>query len=119
MRTVIISALLLLASFTAAARPAYVERQKLNFNAEWRLQVGDFPEAAKTDFDDSQWRQVTLPYAFNGDEDAFGGIVEVAEPAAGELDLFKAKNGGDTKNELRIVEIEFLEDITSQTTSSI
>ena len=53
------------------------------------------------------------------DEDAFGGIVEVAEPAAGELDLFKAKNGGDTKNELRIVEIEFLENITSQTTSSI
>ena len=40
------------------------------------------------------------------DEDAFGGIVEVAEPAAGELDLFKAKNGGETKNELRIVEIE-------------
>ena len=43
------------------------------------------------------------------DEDAFGGIVEVAEPAAGELDLFKAANGGDTKNELRIVEIEFIE----------
>ncbi|MCR5180281.1 MAG: DUF4982 domain-containing protein [Bacteroidaceae bacterium] len=42
------------------------------------------------------------------DEDAFGGIVEVAEPAAGELDLFKAKNGGESKNELRIVEIEFL-----------
>ena len=41
------------------------------------------------------------------DEDAFGGIVEVAEPAAGELDLFKAKNGGETKSELRIVEIEF------------
>ena len=45
------------------------------------------------------------------DKDAFGGIVEVAEPAAGELDLFKAKNGGDTKNELRIVEIEFIERI--------
>ena len=43
------------------------------------------------------------------DEDAFGGIVEVTEPAAGELDLFKVKNGGDTKNELRIVEIEFIE----------
>jgi len=43
------------------------------------------------------------------DEDAFGGIVEVAEPAAGELDLFKSKNGGETKSELRIVEIEFLE----------
>ena len=43
------------------------------------------------------------------DKDAFGGMVEVTEPAAGELDLFKAKNGGDTKNELRIIEIEFLE----------
>ena len=43
------------------------------------------------------------------DRDAFGGIVEVAEPAAGELDLFKAKNGGETKSELRIVEAEFLE----------
>ena len=43
------------------------------------------------------------------DKDAFGGIVEVAEPAAGELDLFKAKDGEDTKNELRIVEVEFIE----------
>ena len=42
------------------------------------------------------------------DKDAFGGIVEVAEPAAGELDLFKAKNGGETKSELRIVEVEVL-----------
>ena len=47
------------------------------------------------------------------DKDAFGGIVEVAEPAAGELDLFKAKNGGETKSELRIVEIEFLENISA------
>ena len=43
------------------------------------------------------------------DEDAFGGIVEVTEPAAGELDLFKAKDGDKAKNELRIVEIEFRE----------
>ena len=41
------------------------------------------------------------------DKDAFGGITEVAQPAAGELDLFKARNGGDTKSELRIVEVEF------------
>ena len=45
------------------------------------------------------------------DKDAFGGITEVAEPAAGELDLFKAKNGGETKNELRIVEIDLTEEI--------
>ncbi len=42
------------------------------------------------------------------DSDAFSGIVEVAEPAAGELDLFKAKEGSSTKSELRIVEVEFL-----------
>ena len=54
--------------------------------------------------------QITIRLKGAGkDKDAFGGIVEVAEPAAGELDLYKAKNGGDTKNELRIVEIEFLE----------
>ena len=47
------------------------------------------------------------------DKDAFGGIVEVAEPAAGELDLFKAKNGAETKSELRIVEIEFLTPLQS------
>lgn len=41
------------------------------------------------------------------DKDAFGGIVEVAEPAAGELDLFKAKGGMEANSELRIVEIEF------------
>ena len=43
------------------------------------------------------------------DSDAFGQIVEVVEPAAGELDLFKAKDGDKTRSELRIVEVEFLE----------
>ena len=45
------------------------------------------------------------------DSDAFGQIIEVAEPAAGELDLFKAKGGDKVNNELRIVEIEFLESL--------
>ena len=54
--------------------------------------------------------QITIRLKGAGkDKDAFGGIVEVAEPAAGELDLFKAKNGGETNSELRIVEAEFLE----------
>jgi hypothetical protein len=54
-------------------------------------------------------REVTLRLKGAGtDKDAFGGIVEVAEPAAGELDLFRAKDASDPKSELRIVEIEFL-----------
>lgn len=43
--------------------------------------------------------------------DGFGQIVEVAAPAAGELDLFKAKDGDKTNHELRIVEIEFKENL--------
>ena len=43
------------------------------------------------------------------ESDAFGQIVEVAAPAAGELDLYKAIDGDKVKHELRIVEIEFLE----------
>lgn len=44
------------------------ERKKYNFNSEWRLQVGDFPAAKKADFDDNDWKRVTLPHAFNEDE---------------------------------------------------
>lgn len=43
------------------------------------------------------------------ESDAFGQITEVVAPTAGELDLFKAEGGDQTNNELRIVEIEFLE----------
>lgn len=43
------------------------------------------------------------------DSDAFGQIVEVVEPKAGELDLFKAEGGDKANHELRIVEIEFRE----------
>ncbi len=45
------------------------------------------------------------------ESDAFGEIVEVAAPAAGELDLFKAKGGDQTNHELRIVEVEFKESL--------
>ena len=43
--------------------------------------------------------------------DAFGQIVEVAAPVANELDLYKAKDGDKTRHELRIVEIEFKENL--------
>ena len=55
------------------------ERQKLNFSGGWRLAVGDFAEAAKPDYDDSLWQQVTLPYAFNGDEAFRKDIVDLTD----------------------------------------
>ena len=50
----------------------------------------------------------------NEESDQFGQIVEVAAPAAGELDLFKAKNGDKTNHELRIVEVEFKEHLNNR-----
>lgn len=44
------------------------ERKKYNFNSEWKLRIGDFPKAKDTKFDDSKWKQITLPHAFNEDE---------------------------------------------------
>ena len=43
-------------------------QQKLNFNNGWRLAVGDVAGAEQPELDDDRWLQVTLPYAFNGDE---------------------------------------------------
>ena len=55
------------------------ERTKQNFNGGWRLAVGDFTEADKPDFDDHRWQQVTLPYAFNGDEAFRKDIVDLTD----------------------------------------
>ena len=45
------------------------ERKKYNFNSEWRLQIGDFPEAKQSQFDDSRRKAVTIPHAIKEDED--------------------------------------------------
>ena len=57
-------------------------------------------------------REITLRLKGSAaDEDAFGGITEVVAPAAGELDLYKAQGASEPSNELRIVEIEFKENL--------
>jgi hypothetical protein len=55
------------------------DRRKLNFNSDWRLAVGDFKSAADETFDDSRWKRVTLPYAFNGDEAFRKDIVDLTD----------------------------------------
>lgn len=57
-------------------------------------------------------RQMTIRLKGSAEEkDAFGAIVELAAPAAGELDMYKAQRTGNEQNELRIVEIEFKENL--------
>ena len=72
-----------------------VERQKLNFNADWRLCVGDYPEAVEASFDDSQWKRVTLPYAFNGDEAFRKDIVDLTDTICWYRKTFKASPTGE------------------------
>jgi beta-galactosidase len=45
-------------------------RITFNFNPRWLVHVGDVKGADAIDFNDSQWKNVTLPYAWNED-DAF------------------------------------------------
>ena len=44
-------------------------------------------------------------------KDGFGGIVEVAAPTAGELDLYKTPGSERVNSELRIVEVDFLQKV--------
>lgn len=50
-------------------------RQTYNFNSEWKLQIGDIPDAQLNYFNDSAWKTITLPRAFNEDE-AFSKHIE-------------------------------------------
>jgi beta-galactosidase len=62
--------LLCYAGVLPAAEAAPAPRHALNFNPGWRLFVGDPTGASEPAFDDSAWKSVTLPRAWNED-DAF------------------------------------------------
>src|SRR5689334_220544 len=63
-------ALLCASALAFAYEPAAGRRAKYNFNPGWRLFVGDPKGAEEPGFDDSSWKDVTLPRAWNED-DAF------------------------------------------------
>ena len=54
-----------LSSLGQAQSPA--ARIQYNFNSDWRVLVGDPQGADLPEFDDSQWKRVTTPYAWNED----------------------------------------------------
>lgn len=64
-------ALALAGLLCASALPAHAARSQYDFNPGWKLHVGDPQDAAKASFDDSAWKAVTLPRAWNED-DAYG-----------------------------------------------
>lgn len=61
---------LLIAGMAVAASVAtsFAAREKYNFNSDWLIEVGDVPSGEQKKLDDSDWRSVTLPRAFNQEE---------------------------------------------------
>ena len=59
--------LLWIAILFASCLPAIGQRIRYNFNSDWRVRVGDNPGAESTDLDDSTWKHITTPYAWNED----------------------------------------------------
>ncbi|SFV11662.1 glycoside hydrolase family 2 protein [Pseudoduganella namucuonensis] len=62
--------------------PAHAERLSYNFNPGWRLAVADPAEAGQPAFDDSAWKPVTLPRAWNEDDAFSKDIVDHATGVA-------------------------------------
>ena len=58
---------LLLAVFacSAMALPAADLRQTINFNRDWKFQLGDVPGAEATAFNDAKWDNANLPHSFS------------------------------------------------------
>ena len=54
--------------FFFSAHSQEFNRKKYNFNSDWKLKFGDFAQAKEATFNDKNWEQITLPYAFNQKE---------------------------------------------------
>ena len=60
----------LLILVVASLHIANAQRQKYNFNSDWKVFIGDDSTAINNNYNDAAWKKVTLPYAWNED-DAF------------------------------------------------
>lgn len=59
---------LLLSSLLLMTGAVTTKAQTYNFNSDWKLHVGDVKEAGTLHFNDKDWKEITLPYAWNQSE---------------------------------------------------
>ncbi len=69
--------LLLVVHFISISH-AQNNRQTYNFNSDWKLKVGDVMGAEAANFNDKEWKAVTLPYAWNQSEAFQKDITELS-----------------------------------------
>lgn len=69
---------LLMMLFFVIAGGVEVNAQTYNFNSDWKLHVGDMDGAETSNFDDDEWQNVVLPYAWNQHEAFQKDITELS-----------------------------------------
>ncbi|MFV0521801.1 MAG: glycoside hydrolase family 2 protein [Mangrovibacterium sp.] len=80
-----------------AINSAIAQRTKFNFNHNWKLHVGDVSNAERADFDDKNWKSITLPYAWNQDEAYLKDIVDLSTGIAWYRKTFQLPESADVK----------------------
>lgn len=81
----------IMSAMTVHARDTY------NFNPGWLLIIGDMTGAEKRAYDDSGWKKITLPHAFNEDEAYKVGIAEMTDTVAWYRKHFKVPSSAKGK----------------------
>lgn len=94
----------LVAAIVFAAISLYGQRVKYNFNPSWKVFVGDDANASSVGYDDSKWKQVTLPWAWNEDDAFKKDIVDLSTGIAWYRKHFKLP--ASAKNQKVFIEFE-------------
>lgn len=76
---------------------ANAQRTRYNFNSGWKLYLGDISGAQKASFNDSEWREITLPYAWNQNEAFKEDIVDLSTGIAWYRKTFVIPEGDEIK----------------------
>lgn len=72
-------------------------RATFNFNQNWKLKIGDIDHAEKADFNDSGWKHINLPYAWNQDEAFKFDITHLSTGIAWYRKTFTLPESSDSK----------------------
>ena len=94
-KSVVLVLLFVLFMMGTGINNCYAKRTKYNFNHGWRLHIGNPEGAEKAGFDDANWKQVTLPYAWNQDEAFKKDIVDLSTGIVWYRKTFQLPEGGD------------------------
>lgn len=82
-------------------------RQKLNFNSDWLLGLGDIQGAEAIGYDDRAWQHVTLPHAWNEAEAFRVQIHELSDTIMWYRKHFTLHNVADSKFFLELEGVRF------------